>query len=96
MKTRPTPKRIHKLATEFCRRLRAELTPSEMTAVLIRNRKEKRLDVCHSHDFIDSNMVMWEAWRALFRQHLKPDNDDHCHLVNEAWALAKTCGFSLR
>lgn len=53
---------VYTLAAEFSQRLRECLTPEQMAEVNARNQAD---EFCHSHDFVDANVVMLEAWHAL-------------------------------
>lgn len=57
-----TPRR---LAVRFGKLLRQNMTDKEYRLAIHRNRTEKDNLVCHSHDFCDSNMVMFDALVSL-------------------------------
>ena len=61
------------LAHEFSEGLRRYLSPAQMREVVERNRLEMTLGVCHSHDFCDANMVLYEAF---LRHGLDPLSDE--------------------
>ena len=82
------------LASEFSRTLRACLTPQQMNEVALRNRKESCINVCHSHDFCDANMVLYD----VFMKHGMDPADEGGpdlwgDLWNCAWDLAKAREF---
>jgi hypothetical protein len=77
------------LAHAFARRLREELTGSEIMEVVALNAAESTPDVCHSHDFCDSNMTMLEALAGLLQ--VDPDAvdlEEHIELMNAARDIA--------
>ena len=49
------------LAREFSATLREWLRPDELAEVVDRNRAETDNYICHSHDFCDANMAMFQA-----------------------------------
>nr|WP_315186506.1 hypothetical protein [uncultured Albidiferax sp.] len=50
------------LALEFSQGLHAHLTPEQMREIVKRNRRETVPGVCHSHDFCDANVVLYEVF----------------------------------
>lgn len=57
-----TPRR---LAVRFGKLLRQNMTDKEYRLAIHRNRIEKEELVCHTHDFCDANMVMYDALVSL-------------------------------
>lgn len=94
-----TTEQRQSIAIEFCKRLRAALTPRQLALVRARNRRERSQNVCHSHDFCDANVYMAEAFEHVTkREPLLPcdSREDQsemieadCSLMNDAWTLAK-------
>ena len=85
------PNTILKLATEFARLMRRDLTKTQMKKVNTLNAKRK--DICASHDFIDANMTMDEAFKnAVGREpNIGGDTEDSqadIKLWNDAWQTA--------
>jgi hypothetical protein len=82
------------LAREFCRLIRAELTPAELAHVLDLNRNEDDANVCHTHDACDANMVMLDAWQNTFgTRPVALDATEEAAVWDEAWRLAKAAEF---
>lgn len=83
---------IEQLACNFAHRLGRMLAPSEWRDMRLRNRTAGA-GVCASHDFVDANMVMLDAWRATRADSIVGAGDaeqlasdiDH---VNAAWTVA--------
>ncbi len=50
------------MAREFSEGLHTYLTAEQMQAVVERNRAETAPGACHSHDFRDANMVLYEVF----------------------------------
>lgn len=87
---------VDELALEFCKELRATLTPEQMREVVARNTAETNPNVCHSHDFCDANMVL----EAVFKRHdmsIEQEGglDRWADLWNASWSLAKSRGFDM-
>lgn len=83
---------IEQLACSFAHRLGRMLTPSEWRDMRLSNRTAGA-GVCASHDVVDANMVMLDAWRATRAAAIVGAGDvtdlandlDH---VNAAWTIA--------
>lgn len=91
--------KVERLASAFSRVLREWLTPAEMALVIERNASRKDLGVCHSQDFCDANMAMWEAWEKAFGQEPPIGDDSEAEqaafkVINVAWDVAKQSGFT--
>ena len=53
---------VEALAHEFSEALRSVLSPREMKTVIRRNRKQHCPNICHSHDFCDTNIVLHQVF----------------------------------
>jgi len=92
---------IEKLAREFSRLLRRDLSDHEMSIVVIKNNGDSDKSCCHSHDFCDANMTMAEAFETLVGRFptMPGDVEDNpslasqeeydLNLWNKAWGMAK-------
>ena len=60
------------LAREFSATLREWLRPDELAEVVDRNRAETDSYICHSHDFCDANMAMFQAMETTLN--ISPDS----------------------
>ena len=85
---------VKQLATAFCSRIRRDLADNLQRAIEL-NRMESDTG-CASHDFIDSNVTMQEAWQSI------PDLGDNevdceycAEIWNNAWQLAKRKSFAM-
>ena len=82
------------LAFEFSQGLQDCLGAERMGEVISRNRAETSQSVCHSHDFCDANMILYEVF---IRHGMDPATDEgmerHGALWNQAWNLAKSRDF---
>ena len=79
-----------KIAMEFSRLMRAELTHKQLKEV-IKNNTTSAL-FCFSHNYIDSNMIMLAAIRK-FKPGIKIESKQFHKLFNNAWKLAKIKDF---
>lgn len=86
-----------KLAAEFSRIVRRDLTKQEMAEVVKRNRSAKyaRTGMCATHEFMDANMTMDEAWRKMFGHGINLDDAHQVGLWNAAWDVARKSKFTL-
>ncbi len=91
----PTPQ---VLAAEFCRQMHEQLCATHMEEVVLLNAQETNPLVCHSHDFCDANVVMFEAFTEVCDA---PEDDEDfdisdqvvLDLMNAAWSIAKKADF---
>lgn len=83
-----TPER---LALAFVEMLREYLTADEWRTMRERNATPDYAgDVCASHDFMDANMAMLDAWNVATGLSAIDANDEaQTALWNAAWAIAK-------
>lgn len=97
-------KTIEKLAKEFAAIIRRDLDSDELSEVLDRNKENP--DNCATHDFLDANMSMDEAFKNvlgrgfIFFDDEKPEteqqNEEDTYAWNEAWSLAKKNQFFIK
>jgi hypothetical protein len=80
------------VAKKFSEILKDWLTQKQMAEVVKRNKAEVNEQVCHSHDFCDPNMAMWEAVESEFGK-LNVLNEDALELMNRSWDIAKANNF---
>jgi hypothetical protein len=77
------------LANEFVRRLKECLTEDEILAIRRRNSTPEYKDSCASHDFIDANMVMSDAFEHVIGHEMDADSGADALMWNAAWDIAK-------
>jgi len=82
------------LANAFSAALLAEIGAEQLAAVVAANATEENPAVCHSHDFIDANVVMADAWLALCGVEFNPTDEQASEVFDAAWARAKASNFS--
>lgn len=83
------------LANAFSDLLYTYLTSEQIAQAHADNLADGDPRVCHSHDYIDANEVMAEAWVALFGCEIDLQNDEMRALWCNAWDAAKAAGFHL-
>ncbi len=92
---------IEQLAREFSRQLRHYLSDHEMSQVISLNESEEDHEICHSHDFCDANVMMFDAFIKVFNRSCILDADPEkepelaavakkdVDSINTAWIIAK-------
>lgn len=83
-----------RLARCFAARLTKALSPLQMASTIRRNAIETDMNVCHSHDFIDSNMVMADAFNLVFGHPIDLQDDEQRTIWGNAWNIAKKADFN--
>ena len=85
--------KVKLLSDAFVARLKCGLDATDFRKMKELNKNETDQRICHSHDFIDANIVMLNAFEECFPQ-TRFDFEDESHLavVNSAWRLAKDEG----
>lgn len=78
-----------KLATAFRELLARDLTADELLEMDNLNRLERDGRICHSHDFLDSNMTMNEAFTAVMGREADLESRDDTVLWSTAWDRMK-------
>lgn len=82
------------LALEFSQGLRSCLTAEQMAEVVRLNLAEDSPGICHSHDFCDANMVLYEVFMQYGMNPVEEDGLDRWgDLWDRSWNLAKAAGF---
>lgn len=81
------------LAESFSWRIRARLNRAQLAKVVQRNREDADDRVCHTHDFIDANVVMGGAFKEVVGRESEPASEVDAELWNDAWYLAKRRDF---
>ena len=86
--------KIELIAADFSRRIRAYLTPEQMSAVIARNQCEPNPSICHSHDDCDANAFMQEAFEQVSGRPVDLHSDSDDFIVWASWEIAKQTKFS--
>ncbi len=87
------PDTIAALASAFARGLANNLAPKTLAAIDAEN--AARADgSCASHDWLDANEVMDDAFVAVMGHAPRPDSGAHAALINAAWDRAKAAGYA--
>ncbi len=86
------------LAKEFSRLIRRDLTATQLMEANARNANNADKSICHTHDFIDANMTMAEAFKNIIghspevHQESASSREDVV-LWNGAWDIANAENF---
>jgi hypothetical protein len=104
-----TDAEVKRVADTFVESLREDLSKEEFRAMCAANADETDTDVCHSHDYLDSNENMMAAVEDVLGDvdgrivGLTDDHGDYpeyadwfIELWNTAWTLAKADCIALR
>lgn len=81
------------LAKRFSHMLMRELGLSHMEEVCDKNRFNKLAGVCASHDYVDANGVMYDAFFATTGYNFDITSEEDVALWSEAWDIAKAEDF---
>ena len=87
------------LAAAFCRMIWVEIGDEDMEIVIQENAADHDKTICHTHDYVDANQVMIDAWNRLRAADLLPgievDDPSHMAIFNNAWLRARNADFKL-
>lgn len=87
---------IETLAREFSQGLHDYLPPEQMREVIERNRSETVPGICHSHDFCDANMILYDVFKKYGMDPVAEGGVDQLgELWDQAWNLAKSKEFQI-
>jgi hypothetical protein len=81
------------LAIEFSKMLSSDLSAEEMKEVVAKNKTSEYSNACASHDYLDSNITMDEAFQKVTKRQFDFNNEADIDLINEAWSIAKKNDF---
>ena len=65
----------NQLANAFSKMISAWLTDEEFAEMIKRNKAETNDSICHSHDFCDANMAMFEILEDFFGEHYQSKSE---------------------
>ena len=94
--------KVLRLAKAFSRNMRAALEPEELREAIARNHAETSVSVCHTHDFLDANMIMDAAFSEAFgraREDEDPETGEEpedFEVWGAAWMIAKRNDFGMK
>lgn len=85
-----TTEQRDRMAALFYDYLLRDVGVEKMEVIEQRNREEMDPSICHSHDFIDANVTMLEAFTDVMG--FEPDlrSNSQTNLWNDAWSFAKS------
>jgi hypothetical protein len=88
-----TTDKVAALSAAFVRGLRNNLSPETLAAIDAEN-VARHDNSCASHDHLDANDVMHDAFVAVMRRAPRPSSSADAELVNAAWDHAKATGYA--
>lgn len=74
---------IRKIALTFCQDLYDDMGEKDYIEMIEQNEKEADEDICHSHDYVDANMYMLDA----FEKHGYKDLDALIMMRDDNWGI---------
>lgn len=80
---------MEEIAKEFSRLLRGLLSSLDMDAIVATNEAQEDKGTCASHDFLDANIVMADAFRNVMGREVQIESELDAKLWNLAWNEAK-------
>ena len=87
---------VETLSLEFSQGLHAYLSPEQMREVVERNRTEAVPGICHSHDFCDANMFLYDVFMKYgMNPAAEGGMDKWGELWDQAWNLSKSKDFQI-
>lgn len=87
---------VETLAFEFSQGLHSYITEEKMAEVVRRNRAEASPGICHSHDFCDANMFLYDVFTKYGMNPVDEGGLDRWgDLWDRAWNMAKANEFKI-
>ena len=86
---------MKELAREFSKLLRSLLTSNEIEEINILNKLAAK-GVCHTHDFIDANMVMDKAFENVYGRRVNLQSNTEMQVWCMAWTIASNYNGNIR
>jgi hypothetical protein len=87
----PTPE---SLAREFSDALNDLLSPEEIHEIVERNHGETNPRICHTHDFCDANVVLFDVFMKYGMNIAEEGGRDRWgQLWDDSWTIAKASDF---
>lgn len=84
-------RQIVECAYKFSRRLKGYLTDEEFRELQSLTREENRISICHSHDYLDANEVMFETLDEMSGNTFVFNllDEPQTAFIDKAWNIAK-------
>jgi hypothetical protein len=76
-----------RLAAEFAMVLADYIGRDKVADVRLLNAADPDKRICHSHDFCDANMVMFDAFKEIMGRNVDMESDADLALWSDAWKL---------
>lgn len=84
---------IEEIARAFAASLVEGLGQATVREINARNAIEDHPSVCHTHDFCDANVDMWNAFEHTLHREPDVDSESDADIWNQAWAFARAHNF---
>ena len=84
---------VEKLSIQFSEDLLTDIGYANLKKAVELNHWDKDKNICHTHDFCDSNMIMLGAFESVFNR--EPTTDADSFLMDQAWTEAKDFDFNI-
>lgn len=85
-----------KLSSEFSKLIRKTLGKRKLQQVIELNYRYQG-QFCATHEFIDANMVMFQAWKNIFKnadvKYFNVNDQSNVDLWNAAWNMSMKADF---
>lgn len=88
-----TAEQVNTLAAQFAALMMNALGREKIAEVNRRNANAE-VGVCHSHDFIDANEVMEQAFHDFTGRWTRAESEEDAALCDAAWIAAKKSMFA--
>ena len=89
-----TADKSKELAIAFTESLRNDISAADMKAI-VKTNKERNDNTCATHDYVDANMNMADAFEKVFGRQFDFGSDNDSDYFNAAWTIAKNNDFSV-
>jgi hypothetical protein len=80
---------IERVAARFVELAKDKLMPHELDEVIELNFWEEDPNICHTHDFMDANEAMCNAFEDATGCEFLQNSEEHVRLWGLAWQAAK-------
>jgi hypothetical protein len=84
------------LAAQFSAYICSELTPEQVDIVNEKNYSLEYAGCCATHDYLDSNQTMLDAFFTVFDREAQLCSERDHRLISEAWEISKQAKFKNR
>ncbi len=87
-------KKYEELSLTFNKLIREYLTEAQMAQVIADNGTEAYDGACATHDHLDANMVMLDAYEQVIGE-FDYEDEAHFNMWNDAWSMSRDQQFAV-